>query len=72
MFMTSAWRLLVTSLARLLRNRDVGSANLFRIGQAGGDGWCHRWEFAIVEVKFLNPIPESEELGRFDELGDGQ
>jgi len=64
--MTSIWWL--TSLARLLRDRDVGPANFFRIGQAGGDGWCHRWELAIIEVKFLNPIPESKELGSFDEL----
>jgi hypothetical protein len=67
----SGW-LLVVSLARLLRNCDVGPANLFRIGQAWGNRWCRRWEFAIVEIKFFDPIPESEELGCFDELDDNR
>ena len=66
--MASVW-LLVTSFAGLLRNRDVGPASLFQTGQAGGKRWCCRWELAVIEVKFLNPIPESEELGHFDELG---
>lgn len=69
-FIGSVRWMLVTSFARLLRNRDVGPANLFRIGQARGNRWCRRWELAIIEVEFLNPVPESEELGRFDELDD--
>ena len=69
-FETSVRRFLVGSFAGLLRNRDVGPANLFRIDQTGGNGWCHRWELAIIEVEFLNPIPESKELWGFDELGE--
>ena len=70
-FTTSGWWL-VTSFARLLRNCDVGPANLIRIGQAWGNRRCRRWVLAIIEVKFLDPVPESEELRCFDELGDGR
>ena len=73
-FMTSArrWWWLVTSFARLLRNRDIGPANFFCIVQAWGNGWRSRRVFAIVEVKFLNPVLEGKELGCFDELGESQ
>ena len=71
-FGTSVWWLLVTSLARLLGNRDIGPANLFRIDQAWGNGWHRCRELAIVEIEFLNPVPESEELGGFDKLGNSQ
>ena len=66
--MTSVWRWLVTSFARLLGNSDISPANFFRICQARGDGWYRSRELAIIEIEFLNPIPESEELGGFDKL----
>jgi len=70
-FTTGGWWL-VTSFARLLRNCNVGPANLIRIGQAWGNRRCRRWVLAIIEVKFLDPVPESEELWCFDELGNGR
>ena len=68
---TNSFRLLA-SFACLLRNCDVGPSNLFRIGQARGNRRCRRWILAIIEIKFLDPVPESEELGCFDELGDSR
>jgi hypothetical protein len=63
-------RLAVDDLVRwLVANCNVGSSDLICISQARRDGGCGRWELAIVEVEFLDPISVNEELGCFDELG---
>ena len=61
------WRM--GSFARLLGNCNIGPSDLIRIGQARRDSRCGRRELAIIKVKFLDPIPVSEELWCFDELG---